>query len=294
MTGAEEGVLLLCCSLGIPEPRPLTMAQFRTLGSRVRASRMAGDPLSDVTSHDLERLGYGQEDAVRISALLRRERALHTYLSAGEARGIYPITRVSPAYPVKISSKQRLSATPVLFAHGDAGLLTQPSVSLVGSRRLNPKNEYFAQAIGELAARDGLVLVSGGAEGADSVAQEACLEHGGSCIIFVADRLIDHRPHPRVLYVSEDGYDLPFSPARALHRNGLIHIQGDRVFAAQCTYGSGGTWKGCMDNLSHHWSDLYVYNDGSDAMEALKSKGAIGIKLPTNLFDLHNPQQSLF
>ncbi len=294
MTGAEEGVLLLCCPLGTQEPRPLTMAQFRTLGQRVRASQMGGDPLSNIAVHDLQQLGYPEEEAARIVALLNREEVLHSYLSAGETKGIYPITRISPAYPPKITGKKQLSATPVLFAHGDAALLTQPSISLVGSRQLQPKNEYFAQTIGELAARDGLVLVSGGAEGADSVAQESCLEHGGSCIIFVADRLIDHQPHPRVLYISEDGYDLPFSPARALHRNSLIHMQGDRVMAAQCTLGSGGTWKGCMENLTHHWSDLYVYNDGSEAMEALKSNGAIGIKLPTNLMDLHNPQQSLF
>lgn len=294
MNSAEEGVLLLCCPLGDPSARPLTTAQFRTLGERVRSSRSDGDPLSQVTEQTLRKLGYSTEASSRIAGLLSREDRLRTYLAAGEQAGIYPITRVSSAYPPRIRAKQQLSAPPVLFARGDRSLLAHPCIALVGSRRLMPDNEAFAKAIGTLAAQEQLVLVSGGADGADTAAQQACLEHGGRCIIFVADCLLHHRPHPRVLYISEDGYDLPFSPARALHRNGLIHMQGSLTLAAQCTLGSGGTWRGCTENLKRRWSDLFVYDDGSEAMEALKARGAVGIKLPVHLSDLQNPQQSLF
>ena len=109
MNAAEEGVLLLCCGLGSGEARPLTMAQFRTLGHRVRSSQLDGDLLSQVTTHDLVLLGYDGEEADRIVGLLSREDRLHAYLAEAEEHGIYPITRISPAYPVRVSQKKQLS-----------------------------------------------------------------------------------------------------------------------------------------------------------------------------------------
>ena len=293
MTAAEEGVLLLCCLLGDTGSRPLTMAQFRELGQRVRACRPAGDPLADLSASLLHQLGYDDAQASRILGLLERQDRLTAYLAQGERHGIAPIVRTSSAYPIRLSQKLGLSVTPVLFAMGDASLLDRPSVAVVGSRKLLPENEAFARSVGRMAAGEGLVLVSGNAPGADQTAQNACLEAGGACIVFAADRLMDHVPHPRILYISEDGYDLPFSPARALHRNALIHIQGDRAIAVQCTYGSGGTWQGCLENLRKNWSSLFVFDDGSPAMHTLIEQGAAGVTSLTCIRDLR-PMQASF
>ena len=294
MTAAEEGVLLLCCRLGDVDSKPLTMAQFRDLGLRVRASVPTGDFLSELTVSDLRHLGYDDAQAARIVGLLDRQVQLSAYLAQGERSGIFPITRVSPTYPRRVSRQMQLSSTPVLFAMGDLSLLEQPSVAVVGSRKLHPGNEDFAKLAGQKAAEEGLILVSGNASGADRTAQDACLAAGGKCIVFVADQLMDHKPHPRILYISEDGYDLSFSPARALHRNSLIHIQGDRTIAAQCTYGKGGTWEGCLDNLKHDWSPLFVFDDGSQGTQALINWGATGIKQLTSISELMPSQVSLF
>ena len=59
MTAAEEGVLLLCCKLGDPNARPLTMAQFRELGNRVRMSAVSGNSLRQIVESDLEKTGKG-------------------------------------------------------------------------------------------------------------------------------------------------------------------------------------------------------------------------------------------
>lgn len=294
MTAAEEGVLLLCCRLGDPDSKPLSMAQFRELGLRVRASRMDGSPLADLTQHQLEALGYNDAQARQILGLLDRQTQLHHYLSQGQRLGIEAVTRISPAYPRRVTLQQKLSATPVLFTLGDLSLLDRPSVAVIGSRKLFPENEAFAQRAGRLAAEEGLVLVSGNAPGADQTAQNACLEAGGSCIIIAADRLMDHTMHERILYISEDGYDLSFSPFRALHRNALIHIQGDRTLAVQCSYGKGGTWEGCLDNLRHGWSPLFVFDDGTQGTRALIERSATGIKQLTSISALTPAQVSLF
>lgn len=294
MTAAEEGILLLCCRLGDPSCKPLTTAQFRDLRTRVQASVLTADPLRELTQQDLIGLGCPAEQAQHILSLLERPVQLHAYLSRGEQRKIIPITRSSTVYPRRLAQLQPRTCPPVLFAMGDISLLEQPSVAVVGSRHLLPENEDFAKKAGYLAAQEDLVLISGGAIGADRTAQTACLNAGGSCIIFTADRLDTHTPQDRVLYLSADGYDVPFSPARALYRNTLIHGQGDRTIAVQCTYNSGGTWQGCLENLKHSWSPLFVYDDGSPAMTALMEQGAAGVHTLEGIGCLQSSQISLF
>jgi predicted Rossmann fold nucleotide-binding protein DprA/Smf involved in DNA uptake len=294
MTAAEEGVLLLCCSLGDADCRPLTMAQFRQLGLRARALGCSGDAMADLSHRELLRLGYSAEETQRILELLSRQKQLETYMRQAEQLGIRAITRVSTAYPVRISHHRKLSSPPVLFAMGDLSLLDQPAISVVGSRRLRPENEAFAAQAGRISAEGNLILVSGGAQGADLAAQKACLASGGRCIVVLPDRLADRRPEKNILYLSADGYDLPFSAPRALYRNTLIHMLGDKTLAAQCTYGSGGTWQGCTENLKHGWSELYVFDDGSQGSCALIERGATPVAHLRSIDDLQPTQTTLF
>ena len=294
MNVLEECVLLLCCRLGDKDIKPLTMPRFKELGLRVLSSLIGGNHLTELRPSDLCRIGYPQTEAEHIIDLLDRQSKLEDYLARGEAMGIRAITRVSDDYPSRITKKQTVSRPPSLFVMGDAALLEKPAIAVVGSRELHEENGRFAKAAGRLAAEEGYVLISGGARGADTAAQEACLEAGGQCIIFVADSLQDHTPHKNVLYVSEDGYDIPFSAARALHRNTLIHIMGEKTLAAQCTCGKGGTWQGCIENLKRGWSDLFVFDDGSEAMRLLMDLGATGIPVPESFDCLQAMQTSLF
>ena len=287
-------MLLLCSRLGDPESKPLTMPQFRELGLRVRASGMQEDRFRQLQLRDLIALGYGEENAARILYLMNRQDALHRYLAKGQLQNIHPLTRISPQYPRCFRDCLQDAAPAVLFYRGDPALLERPAVAVIGSRKLRPENEAFARTAGRLAAEKGFILVSGGAEGADLAAQEACLEAGGSCVIFPADSLVSHVPTPNTLYISTDGYDIHFSAPRALFRNRLIHIMGKKVFAAQCTHGSGGTWQGCLENLKQSWSELYVFDDGSPAMTALMEQGAAGITELHDIDDCKPMQTSLF
>lgn len=294
MNVLEECVLLLCCRLGDPNSKPLTMPRFKELGLRVLSSLIGGNHLTELRPSDLCRIGYPQAEAEHIIDLLDRQSKLESYLARGEALGIRAITRVSDDYPSRITKKQTTNRPPSLFVMGDASLLEKPAISVVGSRDLNEDNEQFAKAVGRLAAKEGYVLVSGGARGADTAAQEACLDAGGKCVVFVAGSLESYTPNENILYVSEDGYDIPFSAARALHRNSLIHIMGEKTLAAQCTKEKGGTWQGCTENLKRGWSDLFVFNDGSEAMQMLMDLGATGISIPESFMALQAMQTSLF
>ncbi len=293
MTGAERGFLLLCCALG-QDVTPLTEAQVRSLGARVRAFGLDGGPDRDLTSGDLLRLGLSPAEAARVTSLLGRTAALERYLGAGAARGLYPLTRKSPGYPAPLLEKDG-GTIPVFFCAGNRALLEGPFVGLAGSRRLGPAGERFARRAGELAAREGYVLVTGGAVGADRAAAEECLRGGGRTITFVPDDLRRRAGEagPRHLLLSADGYELPFSAARALSRNAFVHKMGEITLIAQTDFGRGGTWRGSVENLRNDWSELYVHDDGSPGAAALIERGATGVTRLERLSALR-PAQARF
>ena len=286
MTGAERGFLLLCCHLGDPKRRPLTVAQFRKLARLVRSGEKSGDD-RELELSDLTRLGCGKEEAQRILSLLREEERLDRYLAKGTKSGCTPLTPLSPGYPRRLLTALGDDAPACIWARGDLSLLDKPGIALVGSRDLRPENEAFARQAGTEAAGQGLVLISGNAKGADRTAQEAALAAGGTVISILADRLTDHIPGPNTLYLSEEGFELEFSAQRALSRNRCIHAMGLSAIAAQCTLRSGGTWDGSVKNLRFGWSPLYVFDDKSESADLLEQMGAVKIGLD-ELRDLRN------
>jgi predicted Rossmann fold nucleotide-binding protein DprA/Smf involved in DNA uptake len=181
---------------------------------------------------------------------------------------------VNPAYPLAVRKRLGLDAPGSLWIKGDVSLLNTPMVALVGSRQLNDENPRFAEAVGREAAKQNLTLISGNARGADTVAQEACLAAGGKVVSVVADCLAEHTLRPNITYISELGYDLPFSSIRALSRNRVIHALGYITVVAQCNLGFGGTWDGTVRNLKGNWSPVFCLDDGSPAAIELEQLGA--------------------
>lgn len=273
MNPREEGFLLLTSHLGNPERKVMTTAQLRRLETRVRnMERPDGD--APVRDEDLIVLGYSREEASRIVSLLSDEDILSWYLSQAERKNCVPITRVSPMYPERLRKALGTDCPGCLWAKGDVTLLTKPAVSLVGSRDLMPENFAFAKEAGKQAAKQGYVLVSGNARGADRTAQDACLAAGGQVICVVADKLEKQPLTDNVLYLSEDSFDSAFSAQRALSRNRVIHCLGACVLVAQSAFGKGGTWDGVTKNLRHGWSNVFCFEDGTRATLELIQMGA--------------------
>lgn len=273
MNAREAGFLLLTCKLGDPDRRVLTTAQLRALALRVRDARRT-ETDRQIAESDLIALGYGAGEAQRIIALLGEERKLRGYLSQGEQYGCFPLTRAGGPYPVLLRQRLGLDSPGCLWQKGNVNLLKTPTVALVGSRELREENRAFAREVGRQAAAQGLTLVSGNARGADREAQESCLRAGGKVISIVADELWKQPLQRNVLYLSEDGYDEPFTGPRALSRNRCIHALGWIVFVAQSTLGHGGTWDGTVKNLQFGWSPVACFRDGSDSSRELEQLGA--------------------
>ena len=295
MTGAEKGFLLLTSQLGNPDRKVLTVPQMRILGQRVR-QMIVDDPDRQLCREDLRALGYSDDMAQRIVALLSETEVLTYYLRQGEKRDCLCLSRISSGYPAALRQKLGDDSPGCLWAKGDLSLMALPKISLVGSRELNEDNRIFAAEVGRQAALQGYVLVSGNARGADKTAQDACLKAGGKVISVVADRLEAHGTKPNMLYVSEDGFDCDFSAQRAISRNRVIHALGEKTFVAQCGYQHGGTWDGTVKNLRHGWSAVYCFRDGSPAQKLLVDMGATCAHMPqlADLAGLDNLDQGFF
>ncbi len=295
MRAPEKGFLLLTSHLGDPYCKPLTVAQLRTLTQRMQSSDRQQQN-ENLKAEDLLALGYSREVAERILGLLSREEQLEFYVNQAKKNDSFPITRISRNYPQVLRKKFGIDCPGCLWARGDMSLLEKPAVSLVGSRQLQPENEAFAREVGRQAARQGFVLISGNARGADTAAQESCLEHGGQVIAIVADSLVRHPLRNGLLYLSEDGFDMGFSALRALSRNRLIHAMGEITFVAGCTRGKGGSWSGAVQNLHRRLSPLYCFRDDSEGVEALCQMGANAADLADlqNFSQLQKNEPSLF
>lgn len=276
MTGPEQGFLLLTSTLGDPERRPLTVAQFRSLAQRAAESEREMPP-RDLEIEDLVKLGCDASMAKRIYGLLCDTNRLREYLRRATACDCFPITRLNPLYPVPVRRRLGLDAPGVLWAKGDLTLLNRPAVAVIGSRDLREENRNFAEEAGRQIANQGYVLVSGNAKGADKAAQNACLEAGGNVIGIVADSLQKQPLTENMLYLSLDDFDRSFSPQRALHRNHVIHTLASLTIAAQCTLGKGGTWDGILANLKQGWTPVCMLDDGSEASADLQNRGVQGI-----------------
>lgn len=295
MRAAERGFLLLSSHLGDPARKPLTPPQLRKLAIRMQGLERVEEE-RELNVWDLKHIGYTADEAERILSLLAGEKQLREYLKHGEKYGCRPVTRVGESYPLLLRKRLGLDSPGCLWVKGDAALLRQPAVSLVGSRDLREENRKFAQEVGRQAAIQGYVLVSGNARGADRTAQESCLEAGGKVISVVADQLYRQPDRENMLYVSEDGYGEAFSTLRALSRNRVIHGLGIKTFVAQCSAEKGGTWSGTVKNLRSGWSDVYAFLDGSDGMLMLEQLGAnlIGMDDLKSFFDLQSRPKNLF
>ena len=178
MNPREAGFLLLGSCLGDPARRPLTPPQLQRLAARVRLHPIPGAGEEELTPAHLFKLGCSHSEAEHIVSILSETDRLSAYLDRAGALGLQCLTRANPRYPRRLMRALGDRAPSVLWFDGNLDLLQRTGLSLVGSRELRPENRTFAQAAGLQMARQGYVLVSGGARGADAAAQASCLTGG--------------------------------------------------------------------------------------------------------------------
>ena len=92
------------------------------------------------------------------------------------------ITRRDPAFPPLLSAIHDPPAELFLRGSGDATLLSDPAVAVVGARACTSYGRSVARSLARDAAAAGLVVVSGMARGIDGEAHRGALDGGGSTV----------------------------------------------------------------------------------------------------------------
>ena len=196
---------------------------------------------------NLGQFGFFSEKQVEKAKTLALKDTEEIYLRHAE-RGIESTNYADAWFPKRLLG---IATAPlVLFYKGDLSILeAQHTVAVIGSRRCNGEGEKAARIIaGDIAGMGG-VVVSGLAQGVDTVAHKACVEAGGRTAAFTgvpldecfprANADFQHRLEKGHLVLSEYISGYPYYGANFIQRNRLIAAASDAVCVIQAKKKSG-------------------------------------------------------
>lgn len=101
--------------------------------------------------------------------------------------GFALVTVLDPAYPVNL--RQVHDRPPLLFVAGKLVARDARSIALIGSRRASRSGLEAARSLAESLSSAGFVIVSGLAEGIDTMAHEAALDSSGRTVAVIGTGL---------------------------------------------------------------------------------------------------------
>ena len=160
------------------------------------------------------------------------------------------LTHGDAGYPKHVYASN--NPVPVLYVRGDAAVWDGAgSVAVVGSRNTREPYASGAEEFAALAARNGMVVVSGFAMGADSIGHRAAWEAGGRTVCVMPCGLDKVFPpenrdlwnellsYPGAVFVSEFGFGQRASSLLLRKRNKLIVAFAQGVLVAQSALDGG-------------------------------------------------------
>ena len=265
-------MLLLCSDLalrnGDDSVKAYTVSQWSNLAERLVQNGLTPEKLFDVSNEEIKKkLSLSDGELTRIEKLLSRAGQLGIELSALNEKGIFTMTRSDLEYPNILKEKLKKQAPPVLYYAGNLSLLSNRGVAIVGSRDIDEAGLRFTEKLSRRCTNDGLNIVSGGARGVDSIAENAANQCDGTTVIFVADSLerkIRKKAtrqsiiNKQSIILSSFRPDMPFQTYAAMERNKYIYALSDFVVVVSSDYNKGGTWAGATENLKRDWVPVFV------------------------------------
>jgi DNA processing protein len=160
---------------------------------------------------------------------------------------MHTLRRGDPLYPAQLDAAR--GAPDELFVHGDAALLSQPQIAIVGSRAPTAAGRRIAAEIARDLVAAGFAITSGLARGIDAAAHEAALDAGGVTVAVCGTGLDECYPRqnqPLFERIGRQGVLVsefpPHSPPRAHHfprRNRIISGLARGVVIIEAAASSG-------------------------------------------------------
>lgn len=220
----------------------------------------------------------------RIESLLNRGSALALAMEKWLRAGLWIMTRSDSDYPVRLKQRLRTDSPALLFGCGNKALLNNGGLAVIGSRNTVEQNLAYSRELGELAAKNGYSIVSGGARGVDEASMLGALEAEGTVIGVLADSLLrayssaKYRKYlmaNNLVLVSPFYPEAGFNAGNAMQRNKYIYCLSAAAVVVHADK-KGGTWSGATENLKKQWVPLWVKrtSDENSGNAAIVEAGA--------------------
>ena len=133
----------------------------------------------DATDKEIKSVFRGKASQELIKRDLTKAKEIYDFCKEHK---IHIVTPESEFYPDKLLEIPDFPL--VLYVRGDARVLdSKPSVAVIGSRTCSAYGEDVARDVVSVLAQNGVVVVSGGAVGIDSVAHRTSIENGGKTVL---------------------------------------------------------------------------------------------------------------
>lgn len=309
-------ILLLCSDLALKnntdELKAFSISQWYKLADHLTNNELKPSDLFNISSENIKhKLNLNIDLTIRIEKLLSRAGQFGIELSELNEKGIYTITIADEEYPDKLKTKLNRNTPPFLYYAGKLSLLNNKGVSVVGSRDIDMAGLEFTKLLSKKCTSDGLNIISGGARGVDSIAENIANESDGTTIIVVADSLerkIKKKEtreailRKQSLIMSSFRPDMPFQAYAAMERNKYVYALSDFVVVVSSDYNKGGTWAGAKENNKYKWTPMFVREStemplGNEKLLKLENVHTINEQIllnkdGENIYDWFNEQVS--
>lgn len=271
----------------ISNPSPVGMRLWRTLRDSTSLERA-----EEVVEWSKRALGAADAEAVTTRLELLED--VENELESLGNEGICVITEVMSEYPQRWLEKLGGKHPPLIFVAGNASLLNEPSVGVVGSRDVDEAGSEFAAAVAREIANLGLATVSGGARGVDQIAMRTAALAGGRSIGILADSMsktvragatAEALESGRVCLATPFSPHAPFQVGNAMARNKMVYGLSQATVIVSAAEGSGGTWAGAIEAIDGSLCAVLVRVGAGvpDGNLQLARKGALPISAPSEL-----------
>lgn len=269
ITANAQVTLLLTCyfSRAASEHIPLNNREWGQFALWLKQQRMSpADLLTPQAQDKLAGWSDPQISQARIMGLLARGHSLALAVDKWQRAGLWIMTRGDADYPMRLKSRLRTEAPPVLFGCGNKALLQTGGMAIVGSHDAPAEALRYTQQLAAKLAQQGICVISGGAQGIDECAMTSALKAGGTAVGVLTDSLLKETTTVKwregliagnLVLISPYYPEASSNASNAVARNKYIYCLADNAMVVYAGK-TGSTITGALEALKNQWLPVWV------------------------------------